>query len=204
MRARRHGSGLDEAEAEAGQSAQRFRVLVEACRHAEWIRKAKARNFDGERLVVERAIRAREAEAEREHGEAVSALGIEPTQGRRESGSEGGHHPSWIRCGQPDGKGRRCPARRSPLPCRAMWNQPYLETCCRSALHRLALCGSAGRPATEKDRPCLERLATMDLAQSGADGRFRLTLAGLARHQKEILGQVPHGSEPSDIPLMRA
>lgn len=70
-----------------------------------------------------------------------------------------------------------------------MWNEPYLETCCRSALHRLALCGSTGRPATEKDRPCLERLAAMRLARDGEDGRFRATTLGLDRHRLEILRQ---------------
>jgi hypothetical protein len=28
-----------------------------------------------------------------------------------------------------------------------MWNQPYLETCCRSAIHRMILCGDMGRAA---------------------------------------------------------
>lgn len=78
-----------------------------------------------------------------------------------------------------------------------MWNEPYLETCCRSALHRLALCGSAGRPATEKDRPCLERLANRTLAQVGADGRFRPTAAGIERHRKEVLRQAEPSAEPS-------
>ena len=68
-----------------------------------------------------------------------------------------------------------------------MWNEPYLETCCRSALHRLTLCGDAGRPATEKDQPCLVRLSGMELAAEGDDGRYRATAKGLDRHRREIL-----------------
>jgi hypothetical protein len=68
-----------------------------------------------------------------------------------------------------------------------MWNEPYLETCCRSALHRLVLVVGAGRPAGLKDGPCLERLQGMGLARLGADGRFGITGAGTARHAREIL-----------------
>jgi hypothetical protein len=70
-----------------------------------------------------------------------------------------------------------------------MWNEPYLETCCRSALHRLALCGELGRPASLKDGPCLGRLAGMGLARERSDGRFEITAAGRARHAEEILKQ---------------
>ena len=84
-----------------------------------------------------------------------------------------------------------------------MWNEPYLETCCRSALHRLALCGSAGRPATEKDRPCLERLAAMHLARDGEDGRFRATALGLERHRLEILRRAEPAAEPRAGALAR-
>ena len=72
-----------------------------------------------------------------------------------------------------------------------MWNQPYLETCCRSALHRLSLAGIAGRPAGLKDGPCLERLTQDGLAHPTPDGRFALTPAGVARHAQEILGHAP-------------
>jgi hypothetical protein len=68
-----------------------------------------------------------------------------------------------------------------------MWNDPYLETCCRSALHRLSLCGPVGRPAGLKDGPCLERLAEMGLTRLRPDGRFELTEAGIARHAAEVL-----------------
>jgi len=68
-----------------------------------------------------------------------------------------------------------------------MWNQPYLETCCRSALHRLHLVGPIGRPAGLKDGPCLARLAGMGFARQEADERYRLTEAGRARHASEIL-----------------
>lgn len=67
-----------------------------------------------------------------------------------------------------------------------MWDQSYLETCCRSALHRLLLCEAPGRPAGLKDGPCLERLTGMGLAQRRPDGRYELTAAGLARHATEI------------------
>ncbi len=68
-----------------------------------------------------------------------------------------------------------------------MWNEPYLETCCRSALHRLALCGEHGRPGGLKDGPCLVRLAGMGLARERGDGRFEITATGRARHGGEIL-----------------
>lgn len=71
-----------------------------------------------------------------------------------------------------------------------MWHEAYLETCCRSALHRLALAGRIGRPATEKDRQCLERLRSSGFAQIRSDGRFGITSAGMQRHIWEI-GPVP-------------
>ena len=67
-----------------------------------------------------------------------------------------------------------------------MWDEPYLETCCRSALHRLMLVGAAGRPGGLKDGPCLARLTDMGLACERADGRFAATPAGIARHAIEI------------------
>lgn len=68
-----------------------------------------------------------------------------------------------------------------------MWNEPYLETCCRSALHRLTLVGPPGRPDGLKDGPCLSRLAAMDLARLREDGRYEITGAGTARHGAEIV-----------------
>ena len=78
--------------------------------------------------------------------------------------------------------------RRMMLKTGSMWNEPYLETCCRSALHRLTLCGAPGRPGGLKDGPCLERLAAMGLATE-RDGRFHATEAGRARHRAEIAKQ---------------
>ncbi len=69
-----------------------------------------------------------------------------------------------------------------------MWTEPYLETCCRSALHRLILAGPAGRPSGLADAPCLRRLTAKGLARPGEDGRFQATELGLARHAAEILG----------------
>jgi hypothetical protein len=68
----------------------------------------------------------------------------------------------------------------------AVWHEPYLETCCRAALHRLVLSGAAGRPAGLKDGPCLQRLAGMGLVWQLPDGRFALTEAGVARHGSEV------------------
>ena len=68
-----------------------------------------------------------------------------------------------------------------------IWNQPYLETSCRSALHRLTLSGGTGRPPGLKDGPCLERLSAMGLVRARADGRYELTEAGIARHASEVL-----------------
>ncbi len=71
-----------------------------------------------------------------------------------------------------------------------MWNEPYLETCCRSALHRLLLCGGSGRPDAHreelKDARCLDRLRELGLAEHQGD-RYRITPAGQARHQLEIM-----------------
>ena len=80
------------------------------------------------------------------------------------------------------------PAARLRVPCapRAMWDEPYLETCCRSALHRLVLSGAAGRPDGLKDGPCLRRLARMGLARLRPNERFELTPEGAARHASEV------------------
>ena len=71
------------------------------------------------------------------------------------------------------------------------WNQPYLETCCRAALHRLSLVGTGGRPdglpSGVKDGPCLARLQGMGLARLRPDERYELTAAGSDRHASEIL-----------------
>ena len=71
-----------------------------------------------------------------------------------------------------------------------MWNEPYLETCCRSALHRLMLCDDAGRPPGLKDGKCLLRLAGMGLARERPDGRFDVTPEGIRRHDSEIMKAV--------------
>jgi hypothetical protein len=70
-----------------------------------------------------------------------------------------------------------------------MWDQPYLETCCRSALHRLCLSGPAGRPPDMLDGPCLVRLASMGLCDQRADRRFAINPAGVRRHSTEVLKQ---------------
>lgn len=71
----------------------------------------------------------------------------------------------------------------------AMWNEPYLETCCRSALNRLRIVRGLGRPPGLKDGPCLARLAGMGLCRERPDGRFEITEAGIERHRTEILKQ---------------
>ena len=68
-----------------------------------------------------------------------------------------------------------------------MFDQPYLETCCRAALHRLFLAGDAGRPGARMDGPCLDRLAGMGLVCAGDADSFVLTPSGVARHASEIL-----------------
>ena len=68
-----------------------------------------------------------------------------------------------------------------------MWDQPYLETCCRSALHRLCLCEAVGRPDGMKDGKCLDRLASMGFARQREDGRFAVTRNGEQRHSTEIM-----------------
>ncbi len=68
-----------------------------------------------------------------------------------------------------------------------MWNQPYLETCCRAALHRLVLTADDGRPGALKDGPCLDRLTGMGFADARQDGRYQVTEAGRERHRTEIL-----------------
>ncbi|PZW50447.1 hypothetical protein C8P66_102135 [Humitalea rosea] len=68
-----------------------------------------------------------------------------------------------------------------------MWNEPYLETCCRSALHRLSQVSREGRPDGLKDNGCLRRLAGMGFCAQGADDRWWLTEAGVARHASEVL-----------------
>jgi hypothetical protein len=67
-----------------------------------------------------------------------------------------------------------------------MWNEPYLETCCRSALHRLLLSGKAGRPTGYMDSPCLERLAGLGLATPRNDARYELTSEGVEWHRRTM------------------
>ena len=68
-----------------------------------------------------------------------------------------------------------------------MWNEPYLETCCRSALHRLFLTHGGTRPAGLPDEACLRRLRGMGLAEEVSPGRFAMTEAGAGRHASEVL-----------------
>lgn len=80
-----------------------------------------------------------------------------------------------------------------------MYDQPYLETCCRSTLHRLLLCGAVARPPGLKDGPCLARLAARGLARQRDDGRYEITEAGRARHGLEI---APHRPVAPGLPRM--
>jgi hypothetical protein len=70
-----------------------------------------------------------------------------------------------------------------------VWDEPYLETCCRAALHRVMLAGSLGRPDGLKDGACLHRLAGMGLVAQRDDGRFGATPEGVTRHGSEVLGR---------------
>jgi hypothetical protein len=79
----------------------------------------------------------------------------------------------------------------------AVWNQPYLETCCRAALHRLHLSGALGRPPGLLDQPCLTRLVEMDLCRVGPDGRFTLSPTGQQRHASEVLKIAPVAEVPA-------
>lgn len=67
-----------------------------------------------------------------------------------------------------------------------MFDHPYLETCCRSALHRLLLCGEPGRPSGLKDGPCLVRLVELGLARQRVDGRFEIADEGVRRHDELV------------------
>lgn len=78
---------------------------------------------------------------------------------------------------------------------RIVWNEPYLETCCRAALHRLVLAGPAGRPRDLADETCLGRLAARGLAAPGGQG-WAVTAQGRARHRSEILRAQEEGDEP--------
>jgi hypothetical protein len=72
-----------------------------------------------------------------------------------------------------------------------VWDQPYLETCCRSALHRLYLSGPEGRPPDLLDGPCLVRIASMGLCDQRQDARFAINAAGMLRHSAEVLKRRP-------------
>src|SRR5919199_330499 len=85
-----------------------------------------------------------------------------------------------------------------------MWNEPYLETCCRSALHRLTLVGAPGRPDGLKDGPCLARLRAMGLARQRADGRCPpWTLPPRARRPLEPGGYRRRGDPRWGSPRLR-
>jgi hypothetical protein len=78
-----------------------------------------------------------------------------------------------------------------------MWREPYLETCCRSALHRVILAGEVGRPFGLSDQPCLDRLVTLGLVARGGDGRFFVTDQGRTRHCTEIASGASYGAVPT-------
>jgi hypothetical protein len=83
---------------------------------------------------------------------------------------------------------RGSPVSVTDLPkAEVMWSQPYLETCCRAALHRVYLCAPAGRPAGLADDPCLQRLSGLGLCCRQEDGRFVITQVGQQRHATEVL-----------------
>jgi hypothetical protein len=77
-----------------------------------------------------------------------------------------------------------------------MWRDPYLETCCRSALHRVASADSCGRPGGLADEPCLLRLARMGMVALQPEGRYMATALGMARYRSEIL-RLPAVAPPS-------
>jgi hypothetical protein len=89
------------------------------------------------------------------------------------------------------GPKQRLAFRRGIKKLGTVWDQPYLETCCRSALHRLRLSETAGRPPDLLDGACLVRLASMGLCLQRADGRFAISEDGVLRHAAEVLKQ-PH------------
>ena len=173
---RRDGPGLDEAEAEAGQATQGRGVLVEPGREADGIGEGAAERADGERRVVRAAVRPGQAEAQGEDGEAMRTLRIQSAEGGH--GAGGDHGP-----GVPEARRVEKGARGAHVD--GMWNEPYLETCCRSALHRLMLADET-RPAGLKDGRCLVRLGEMGLAEPVGE-RWRVTPAGRARHEAEIV-----------------
>ncbi len=84
------------------------------------------------------------------------------------------------------GQGLAAPPRVADV--RRMWRDPYLETCCRSALHRTVLAGEAGRPGGLKDGPCLERLRDMGLVTERTDKRYVTTGAGAEVHHEQVVG----------------
>ena len=101
---------------------------------------------------------------------------------------------SAPRIRSPVGSSLACPS--GPHKVVGMWSQPYLETCCRAALHRLYLCGAAGRPAGLADDPCLKRLTGMAFCCRRDDERYEITAAGQQRHATEVLRRQPGDADP--------
>lgn len=81
------------------------------------------------------------------------------------------------------------PLSRSSKMVDPLWSEPYLETCCRSAMHRLVQADGIGRPPGLKDGPCLQRLAAQRFALGRPDGRFEITPMGRLRHASEIMAR---------------
>ena len=75
-----------------------------------------------------------------------------------------------------------------------MWKQPYLETCCRSALRRVILSGTTGRPDGLKDDRCLRRLHDLGLVSGHSDGRVRATPTGEAADRSWSRGRASPGA----------
>jgi hypothetical protein len=97
---------------------------------------------------------------------------------RRSSASWGNFSPAAARLAFPRHIGKALVV---------VWDQPYLETCCRSALHRLQLSRRAGRPPDLLDGKCLLRIASMGLCDQRPDGRFVISAEGIRRHAAEVL-----------------
>ena len=176
LRPGRDGAELDRAEAEPQQPRCGDRILVEPGGQPDRVAQRPAQQAGGQHRVVGGRPTPGQPQLQGAESKAVGALGIDAAQGGQEGGGDGWGHAC----------SRACHAGADWRMALFMWDEPYLETCCRSALHRLLLVGASGRPPGLKDGPCLARLEGLGLAQARDDGRYEATEAGLARHAVEI------------------
>ena len=186
LRPRRNGAGLDEAETEPHQGADRHGVLVEARRQPDRVRKAAPSASTSAAPGRHSGRGGPPARGSRRQARPMRPLGIDAAQQRHQRDLRGaGNIMRVARCRRRPGKKGPGALRRRPTNDIA----PHVRRTLSGDVLPFGaapahLCGPAGRPPGLKDGPCLVRLTGMGLARERADRRFEITSTGIERHER--------------------